>query len=139
MLDLRGRWSIVSWIQRYDDGRITYPMGKELAGFIQYDATRVFVLIERADRPPFRSGGQWNASVEEKAGAYDSFMSYAGTYEVQGDEVLHRVEFAIFPNWQGAAQRRRVSLEGNRLMLTARLEVGTPEARAAELLWERVA
>lgn len=82
-------------------------------------------------------GGQWNATDAEKARAYDGVMSYCGTYEVQGKEILHRVEFSLFPNWEGGTQRRRAVLKDGELHLTARIEVGTPQARTAKLIWRR--
>jgi hypothetical protein len=135
--ELVGRWKIVSWLQRYDDGRVTYPFGETLSGFIQYDEKNVFVLLEKANRAKFTTGGQWNASAAEKAGAYDSFMSYSGTYEIDGEDVLHKIEASIFPNWEGGVQRRRMSYKDGKLTLSARVEEGTPEARSAELVWEK--
>jgi hypothetical protein len=134
--ELAGRWKIVSWLQRYDDGRVTYPFGEAITGFIQYDDKNVFVLLEKANRAKF-SGGQWTASAAEKAGAYDSFMSYSGTYELDGEYVLHKIESSIFPNWEGGVQRRRMTYKDGQLTLSARVEEGTPEARTAELVWER--
>ena len=32
---IKGRWSVVSWEQVYDDGRIVSPMGTEIEGFIE--------------------------------------------------------------------------------------------------------
>lgn len=134
---LVGRWAIREWVQEYDDGRKTHPLGTELVGFLEYGATRVTILIERAGRAHFVSGGQWNASQEERAGAYDGFFVYSGTYRIDGDSVVHEIESSLFPNWEGGTQRRRARLEGNSLHLLARLEEGTPEARTAKLIWDR--
>ncbi|VVE18082.1 lipocalin-like domain-containing protein [Pandoraea nosoerga] len=135
---LVGRWKIVAWEQIYDDGRHTFPLGQALEGFIQYDGDgRMMCMLFRADRPNFTTGGQWNASQEEKALAYGSMLAYAGTYTVDGDIVSHRVELSAFPNWKGGTQTRKIeTLEGDRLVLAARLEEGTSEARTARLVWE---
>lgn len=135
--DLLGRWSLLSWRQVYDDGRATYPMGQELHGFVQYGDQHMACMIAKRLRPPFTTGGQWSASGEEKAAAYESFMAYCGTYEVSGDTVSHHVESSLFPNWEGGVQKRRARLANGQLQLTARLEEGTPEARTATLLWQR--
>jgi hypothetical protein len=136
---IAGRWEIVAWEQAYDDGRVTYPMGKEIEGFIQYDPNgRMMCMISRSDRPNFTTGGQWNASQEEKAAAYGSMLSYAGTYSLDGDVVSHQVELSLFPNWKGGVQKRRIEWLGpDSVVLTARLEDGTPEARMARLIWKR--
>ena len=136
--DIKGRWYVQSWTQEYDDGRIVHPFGEQLDGFSEYGDGTLFGLVTRSPRTPFTTGGQWDASDAEKAAAYDEYLSYAGTYSVDGDHVTHHVELAIFPNWQGGTQRRRIVWGDNgELMLVARLEEGTPEARTARLTWRR--
>ncbi|CAG9263071.1 lipocalin-like domain-containing protein [Paraburkholderia caribensis] len=135
--DLLGRWKIVSWVQLYDDGRSTYPFGEQLRGFIQYDSDRMFCLLEKVGRQPFTTGGQWDASIAEKAAAYDTLMCYAGGYRLDGDKVIHEVEISLCPNWENGEQARRVVFESDRLHLTARLEEHTTQARTAQLTWER--
>ena len=133
---LRGRWRIVEWVQRYDDGRRVHPLGRSLQGFIQYDEERMFCFISSGERAPL-SGGQWTAPQAEKAGAFSSCLAYSGRYEIAGDEILHHVDLSLYPNWVGTTQRRRAVIEGTRLVIAARLEDLTKEARTAELTWER--
>lgn len=140
---LLGRWNIISWEQRYDDGRVTHPLGTALEGFIQYDANgQMICMIGRTDRPNFSTGGQWNASNDEKAAAYSSYLAYAGRYSVNGDWVTHHVDLSLFPNWKNGDQKRRVELipgaAGDKLNIVARLEEGTAEARSAVLAWKRL-
>lgn len=138
---LVGRWSIVSWEQLYDDGRRELPLGESLEGFINYGSEGDMVcMIARADRSPFTTGGQWNANDAEKALAYNSMLSYAGRYAVDGDTVSHFVDLSLFPNWKGGVQKRRfVFRNDGTLALEARLEGGTPQARTARLVWRRKA
>ncbi len=133
-----GRWNIVSWLQLYDDGRVLAPFGERLEGFLRYlpDGDMI-VFIERADRGAFKTGGQWDASFAEKAGAYEEVLSYAGTFRLDGDHVVHEVKHSLFPNWKGGQQRRAVRLDGDFLFIEARLEDGTPQARTAQLKWQR--
>ncbi|MFD9205876.1 lipocalin-like domain-containing protein [Streptomyces sioyaensis] len=137
--ELVGRWDIVSWEQAYDDGRIQYPLGEDLEGFLRYTTDgEMTVMITSRDRPVFTSGGQWDADDEELAGAYRSMLAYAGRYDIDGDVVVHHVELSLFPNWKGGQQRRRfVFREDGALALEARLETGTPQARTARLVWRR--
>jgi len=136
-LHIDGRWEILRWEQVYDDGRIVHPMGVQLEGFIEYGPHGMFCAVGRKDRKHFRTGGQWSADDTEKAAAYDSYLTYAGDYEVNGREVTHKVRHSLFPNWVGGVQRRMAELEGDILSLTARLEEGTAEARTARLVWRR--
>jgi len=135
--DIQGRWDILSWEQRYDDGRVLHPMGTELEGFIEYGPHGMFCVVAQAGREAFVSGGQWSADEAERAGAYASYLTYAGDYDVQGEQILHHVRYSLFPNWVGGTQRRVAILEGDELALTARLEEGTSEARTAILAWRR--
>jgi Lipocalin-like domain len=137
--ELVGRWDIVSWVQAYDDGRLRYPLGEDLDGFIRYTADgEMMCMIARRDRPAFTTGGQWDASDAERAAAYQSMLSYAGRYELADDVVIHDVELSLFPNWIGGQQRRRFVFRGDgTLALEARLEADTPQARTARLVWRR--
>ena len=38
-------------------------------------------------------------------------VSYAGTYEIDGDDVVHNVKVSSFPNWTGTDQRRQIHFE----------------------------
>jgi len=136
--DIKGRWYVQSWTQEYDDGRVTHPFGEKLEGFIEYGEGTMFCLVTRSPRTLFSSGAQWDASDADKAAAYNEFLSYAGGYSLDDDHVTHHVELSIFPNWQGGSQRRRIVWgENGELMLIARLEEGTPNARTARLTWRR--
>lgn len=135
--ELLGRWLIDSWVQSYDDGREVFPLGERLEGFLQYDDARMVCMIASAGRKPFKTGGQWNAGVEEKAAAYDEVLFYSGSYELAGDTIIHVVDMSLYPNWVGSQQKRSVRFDDGRLFLTARLEDGTPEARTASLAWRR--
>lgn len=136
---LIGRWIIVSWEQQYADGRVEQPMGDQPEGFIDYSAEGAMAcMISRKDRARFVTGGQWNASDEEKARAYDSMLAYAGQYRFDGETIVHTVDMSLFPNWKGGEQKRELSFQpdGN-IALIARLEQGTPQARVSRLVWRR--
>lgn len=134
-----GRWNLVAWEQRYDDGRIQKPMGEQACGFIRYTADgEMIVMISREDRKRFEKGGQWDAPDDEKAMAYNTMLSYAGRFSVDGDTVTHHVDMSLFPNWEGGTQKRKFQMKPDgTLELTARLEDGTPQARTAALVWRR--
>lgn len=136
--DIIGRWNIVSWLQLYDDGRRQAPLGEHLEGFIRYcEDGDMICMIADADRKPFTSGGQWNASEADRAAAYSSMLAYAGKWQIEGESVVHAVEQTLFPGWKGGDQRRHVRLEGDTLYIEARLEQDSAEARTAQLKWRR--
>jgi hypothetical protein len=136
--NIKGRWSVLSWEQLYDDGRIVLPMGTEVEGFIEYSDYGMFCVISKKDRKEFTTGGQWSADDAEKADAYSSYLTYAGGYDVEGNTITHHVKYSIFPNWVDGTQYRNAELDGDTLTLTtARLEAGTTEARVSKLKFKR--
>lgn len=135
--EFEGVWRLKDWRQEYDDGRVKYPMGANPLGLIAYLDGRMYEFSQTSDRPDFVTGGQWDASTEERAMAYSTSMCYAGTYELVGDQVHHRVEFSVYPNFVGRTLTRTVSWDGTTMTLSGRMEAGTPEARTVVLDWER--
>jgi Lipocalin-like domain len=63
-----------------------------------------------------------------------SYYAYAGTYEVQGDQVRHRVASASDPTITGRVLRRTWRLQEDRLILYWRL----PNKMRGHLLWRPV-
>ena len=122
--ELLGHWLIVDWRQDYDDGRVSYPLGQGLRGFIEYGALGMFCVIEQPDRPPL-AASQWTASVTDKAAAYGSYFSYAGDWNIERVDgaqavIAHQVQHSLYPNWEGGVQRRTARIEDGQLVLSAR-------------------
>ena len=136
--DIEGLWDLQSMEQRYDDGRVIYPFGRNVEGRIYYGADKsMFCAIQKRARTPFSTGKQWTADDTEKARAYDDYLTYCGRYEMEGDTVTHYIEISLYPDWIGKQQVRKIRLMDGRLHITARLEDNTPEARTSLLIWER--
>ena len=136
--DIEGLWNLLSMEQRYDDGRVIYPFGRNVEGRIFYGADKsMFCAIQKRGRTPFTTGKQWTADDSEKARAYDDYLTYCGRYELEGDTVTHHVEISLYPDWIGNRQARKIRLAGSELHIMARLEDDTPEARTSLLVWER--
>ena len=138
MSALAGLWRLVSMEQRYDDGRVVFPFGEDAQGYIYYAPDGFMsVAFQKAGRKPFETGGQWTASDAEKARAYDSVLTYCGRYTVEGDRVVHAIEMSLFPNWIGDRQVRHFELADDRLVIKARIEPNTPQARASLMIFRR--
>jgi len=86
-------------------------------------------------RMEYTADGHMATATRRPDGTY---FSYFGEYELQGDVVLHHIEFAHDPRLDGTTTHREVSFEGDRLVLTAAPPVmGGPGSRAS-LIWERI-
>ena len=129
---ITGYWNLLAMEQRYDDGRVLFPFGRDVQGRLYYgDDGTMFCAIQKSGRTPFRTGKQWTASDAEKARAYDDYLSYAGRYEIVANQVIHHVEISLYPDWIGIQQVRELQFDGDCLQLAAKLESNTPEARTS--------
>lgn len=130
----------MSWENRSIDGqKISYPLGRDAVGYIMYSQDGYMsVTIMRPNRAKFAAGDLLGGSIEEKAQAAETYVSYCGRYEFRGDTVIHHVELSSFPNWVGVDQERLVKLNGNRLTLSTRPILLGGIEQTARLNWERV-
>ncbi len=136
---LVGTWRLVSWENRsVGDGEVSHPLGKDAVGYIMYGPDGYMsVAIMRPDRARFAAGDLLGGTVEERARAAETYVSYCGRYEFRGDTVVHRVELSLFPDWVGIEQERLVEVEGDRLTLSTRPILLGGGQRTAHLIWER--
>ena len=123
--ELVGAWALVDFWIRFDDGRPAQAgFGPGATGWLLYsDSGRMSALLSRAQRPALsipRLESAQRAPAAEKAQAFDDYLSYAGSWRLDGDEVVHEVSEALVPNIVGLAQRRRASLSGDLLTLSYR-------------------
>lgn len=134
-----GTWRLVSFEARTADGQVSYPWGKDTVGYIMYrEDGYMSGSIMSANRPEFAAGGIKGGSTEEKAAAADTYISYCGKYEVQGDIVIHHIELSLFPNWVGVDLKRIFRFDGDRLLLSTPPILADGIERTGHLIWERV-
>jgi hypothetical protein len=136
---LVGSWRLVSWENRDADGAVTYPMGRDVQGYILYNPDGYMsATITGPDRPAFRDADIGGGTVEELARAAATYISYCGRYELQPGRVVHYVEYSLFPNWVGTTQERFMELEGSILTLSTAPVLYAGRPRRAFLVWQRV-
>jgi hypothetical protein len=134
-----GTWRLISWEYRSADGKVSYPFDQNFVGYIMYSEDGYMsVAIMSTKRPKFASGDLWGGTTEEKVAAADTYISYCGKYEVQGDKVIHQIDVSFFPNWSGVDQTRFFEFKGNRLSLSTPPILMAGIQRTAHLIWERV-
>jgi hypothetical protein len=138
MHELVGRWRLVSWSSRDEDGALTYPFGETIDGSLVYTAGGwMTTMLAAGGRENLVTEDVVGGSEAERAAAFSTFLSYCGTYEVEGDVVIHRIELSLFPNWVGDEQRRYFEFSDGALVLrTPPLEVGG-QTVVSELRWAR--
>jgi hypothetical protein len=84
-----------------------------------------------SDDPPL--GGD----VQARADAYSSCLAYAGTYELQGETVVHNIAESLYPAWSGEQQSRPFTLDDNELVLRTPPMQGGAGTVVNELHWAR--
>lgn len=137
--DLVGTWKLVAWRRVADDGTVTYPLGEDAHGLLVYTANgRMIVQVAAATRPPVEpTDPPLGGDVQKRADAYSTFLAYFGTYEVEGDSVIHRVDSSLFPDWSGAEQSRPFTYDGRELVLRTPPMSGPHGTVVNELAWAR--
>ena len=122
MIDIVGAWHLKSFTRTSPDDSVSYPMGESPRGILIYtESGHMSVVFCEADRPPFKSNNLLSGEEtdEEAARAYRTYVSYFGRYEIDESAgiVTHHVEASSFPNLLGISQSRKMSLDGDTLIL----------------------
>lgn len=76
-------------------------------------------------------------SVEERADAADSYLSYSGPYEIEKDKFRVKVEVSLFPNWIGTIQERNYKVEGKTLSVVSAPVIVYGKEQRGYLIFER--
>lgn len=136
---LIGTWSLVSVHRNAEDGtrQAPGPGWEKAIGYVGYTADgRMFAHLSLTNKAPI---GYPDIDDQKRIEAHKSMVSYTGTYDYYGDHVLHHVDIAWIPDWEGKDQRREVTLDGDSLTLT------TPFGRRPDgsmgsfsLQWQRI-
>lgn len=117
--ELVGSWSIYRWrLSVAGQWRSPY-LGAGATGLLVYSAEGWMSAILMAPaRPLLGPDGFVSADPAAKIAASDGYVSYAGHYELRGDEICHHVRFSLYPDWIGETLRRQVSWDQGHLTLT---------------------
>lgn len=135
---LIGAWRMERWSTQYEDGRQIYPMGEDASGFLLYTPDGYMsAALGRGGRAAFTTGEHLTAAAEEKIRAWDSYFSYCGTFTVDGDRVIHRVQSSSYPNWVGQVQERTVRFEGDHLHLLTPPQRTRRGLQTSTVVWRR--
>ena len=135
-----GTWRLLECYGKWSDGRISYPYGDKPEGQLIYDGHGNFSgQIAGSGRPAFETGNLLKGTPEEIKTAFEGYIAYYGTYEVDEAKgrVTHHVQNALFPNWIGDIQTRNFEFEGKKLRLNTQPIKGSRADLTNTLLWER--
>lgn len=106
--DLVGSWRLADWTVSVGD-RMRRPWGGKATGLLTYtNDGRMWAALMATDRPDLPTKTLSAAPPNIRAAAASGFVMYAGTYSLDGDDVIHHVEVSLYPNWVGTGERRHV-------------------------------
>jgi hypothetical protein len=136
---LNGTWNLIAWRRIAGDGSVSYPLGADARGLLVYaDNGRMAVQITGANRATLTGGDPLGGDAQARAEAYSTYLAYFGTYEEQGQNVVHHIDGSLFPNWSGEDQVRPFTAEFDQLVLrTPPMSLADGTTVVNELAWER--
>jgi hypothetical protein len=136
---LLGTWKLVS-VSNEDipSGAKADFFGPNPIGYLNYGADgRMMVVVVRSDRPKPQGA---KVTTEEADALFKSMVSYAGTFSIDGDEVIHRVEISWNETWTGTEQRRIFRFDNDRLWLSTRPSPDPVSGKLSvrSMVWEKL-
>ena len=121
-----GTWKLLSWEVKQPDGTVQYPYGKNVVGYLIYTADGYMSAeIMDPDRQqgdpafPLEPAAAQTLPDADRARAYTTYLSYCGTYTIDGDTVTHHVKAGLIPSWTGSEQPRPFKFDQGRLIIGA--------------------
>lgn len=130
--DIIGAWNLVDTFRENPDGTKTPHQGANPKGIIMYTADGHMSAITRASNRPFPATA--DATDADKASMFDSYLSYAGRWSLDGDTVTHHVDHALNENFVGMDRKRVIDHQGDRMVLKG---LGGDGTSTATIIWER--
>ena len=111
-VQIHGVWKLVSYdVEIQATGQKEPPMGKNPTGYVIFTPEgRVFFVLTGEGRKAAKT-------VQERADLLSSLVAYTGTYRLEGDQWITKVEVAWNPEWVGTEQRRFFKVDGKRLQV----------------------
>lgn len=113
---LVGTWELETFVVTADDGRPPrHPFGPDARGRVIYAADgHMSAVLSRAARPPTGPGGletAHRATEADRCRAYDTYLSYSGRWELDGETILHHADLALVPDVVGQTLARQAELD----------------------------
>jgi hypothetical protein len=134
-----GTWRLVSFHGRNANGDLRPALGENAQGLLVYTAEGYMIaILSEADRRRFNARDFRGGTPEEALAAVNSYISYSGRYEVDGNTVTHHVEMSLLPNWVGEDQTRTLRITDDKLILSTPAFSVSGNEWTFELIWERV-
>jgi hypothetical protein len=115
---IAGAWTYVAVDTVRPDGSRTPMYGANPQGLVIFDGHGHYALVNaRADLPKFASNNRMEGTPQEYQAIAQGSIAHFGSYTInEADKTItFRIEASTFPNWDGAVQKRPLTLAGDEL------------------------
>lgn len=133
-----GTWKLVSIVQKTDTGEEkTDYYGRNPVGYINYapDGRMMTIIVKENRKKPANK----LITPNEAAHLIDSMTSYAGTYTIKGNQVIHHIDVSWNQTWTGITQVRNYQFAGNYLKLSMPTYVNKNGTKIKiTLIWKKI-
>ena len=110
---VQGVWSLVSYVVEVKEtGECFAPMGDNPTGYV------IFTAEGRLSFTLSAQGRQPATTAEERSDLLSSMIAYTGSYRLEGDRWITRVDVAWNPSWVGTEQTRFYRVEADQLIVS---------------------
>ena len=109
---LIGVWKLVSYeVEVQATGQKGPVMGNHPTGYAVFTPEgRVFFVFTGEERKPAKTD-------QERAALLNTLVAYTGTYRLEGDKWITKVDVAWNPDWVGTEQVRSYKIDGDQLQV----------------------
>lgn len=134
-----GTWMLTSFeLKNLTLNKTHYPYGQNPTGTLIFSSDGYMsVAIMSDNRRDFAIESLLGASLEEKANAAETYLSYSGRWRIEQDKIFVNVLVSLLPNWKNKEHFRTFQLSsGNLLFQTPIIKQGESEI-LIELSWHK--
>jgi hypothetical protein len=130
--DLVGTYMFGHEVREVDGKQTTI----EAKGVLVFDANANYTLtIIAPNVPKVASNNRMTATPEEAKTIVAATTAHFGTFSVNDNNLIFRIERASFPNWNGIEQKRTFKFNGDELQYSVAAASG---GGSITLTWKRV-
>ena len=136
---LLGTWKLRSAVQEdVETGKKSYPLGANPTGYLNYSPDGRMMVILVGDNRKAPAGPV--ATNAEMITLFKSAMAYAGTYTIDGNQVIHHVDASSSERMTGTKLIRFFTLSDGVLTLTTVPGPNRWDGRMSvhTLVWEKM-
>jgi hypothetical protein len=132
---LIGAWQLTRWFITSEDRTVEEPLGPGAVGLLVFTADGWMTsTMMAAGRRRLSRGNTRAAPVEQRAAAFDTFVSYTCRWRVIGQTVELQVMLSQNPAMVGTLQVRKLQWRGRTLTVSTE-EALTGQRRVHRLQW----